>query len=149
MTHACEKKTRFLNTGYSQKLVETEMKFSIQNIWSEKISKRLKKSLSKFIHGNLCLLYMNEKLKGLLAPGPIVFFRCLGKLSLDLVRANLHPLKRAVRSNKCNRVRCQICTNLSDRSSRPMVFCKKSVLKNFTQVTVYFLIKLLLGLQLY
>ena len=43
-----------------------------------------------------------------------------------------------------------------DRSSRPQVFCKKGVLRNFTKFTlkntcarVSFLVKLLAGLQLY
>ena len=120
-------KSWFLNRVYPQKLLESEMKkvkFSIQRFGQRKTAKKevslvvtyhpLLKSLSKIIHDNLYLLYMNEELKGVFTPGPMVSCRCSRKLSKYLLRAKLYLLKRSVGSIKCNRARCQICTSVNE-----------------------------------
>ena len=66
----------------------------------------LLKSLSKIISKNLHLLYMNEEVKRVFTPGPMISFRSSRKLNSYLVRAKLYPTERVVGSFKCNKPRC-------------------------------------------
>ena len=52
---------------------------------------------------------MNEELKHLFIPGPVVSFRSSRKISSYLVRAKLYPVERLVGSFNCKRPRYQIC----------------------------------------
>ena len=52
---------------------------------------------------------MNEELKHLFTPGPMVSFRSSRKITSYLVRAKLYPVERSARSFNCKRPRCQIC----------------------------------------
>ena len=51
---------------------------------------------------------MNEELKQLFTPDPVVFFRNSRKISSYLIRSNLYPVERLVGSLNCKRPRCQI-----------------------------------------
>ena len=51
----------------------------------------LLKSLSKIISKNLHFLYIDEKVKKVFTPGPIVSFRSSRKLRSYLVRTKLYP----------------------------------------------------------
>ena len=104
--HIAEMKSWFSQRGYPQKLIETETskcKFSGRRVFRRtKVEKGvplvvthhpLLKTIGKIIHDNLYLLYMNEELKYLFTPGPMVSFRSSRKISSYLVRAKLYPLK--------------------------------------------------------
>ena len=60
------------------------------------------------------LLYMNEEVKNLFLPGPMVSFRGARKFSSYLVRAKLYPLHRKVGSKKCAKNRCEVCDYVTD-----------------------------------
>ena len=57
---------------------------------------------------------MNDKVKKLFQPGPMVSFRSPRNLSNYLVRAKMYPLKRKTGSCKCKGNRCQVCLNVSE-----------------------------------
>ena len=57
---------------------------------------------------------MNEEVKSLFLPGPMVSFRGASKLSSYLVRAKLYPLHHKVGSKKCAKNRCEICDYVTD-----------------------------------
>ena len=60
---------------------------------------------------------MNEELKPLFAPGPIVSLRSSRKISSYLVRAKLYRVERSVESFNCKRPRCQICAYVNETDS--------------------------------
>ena len=60
---------------------------------------------------------MNEELKHLFTPGPMVSFRSSRKISSYLVRAKLYPVERLVGSFSCKRPCCQICTYVNETDS--------------------------------
>ena len=60
---------------------------------------------------------MNEELKHLFTPGPIVSFRSSRKISRYLVRAKLYPVERSVGTFNCKRPRRQICTYVNETDS--------------------------------
>ena len=77
----------------------------------------LLKSLSKIISKNLYLLHMDEGVKRVFTPGPMVSFRSSRKLSSYLVRAKLYPTERVVGSFKCNKPRCLVCVNVTETNT--------------------------------
>ena len=70
------------------------------------------KALSKIIHGNLNLLYMNDEVKDTFTPRPMICFRTFTKRSSYLVRAKLFPLKRG--SRKFSKKRCEVSENVQN-----------------------------------
>ena len=60
---------------------------------------------------------MNQELKHLFTPGPMVSFRSSRKISSYLVRAKLYPVERSVGPFNCKRIRCQICTYVTETDS--------------------------------
>ena len=98
-------KSWFSQRGCPQKLIETET--SKVRFFGRTVFHRTKvengvplvltyhsqlKSTGKIIY-NLYLLYMNEELKHLFTPGPMVSFRSSRKISSYLVRAKLYRAK--------------------------------------------------------
>ena len=77
----------------------------------------LLKSLSKIISKNLHLLYMDDEVKRVFTPGPMISFRSSRKLSSYLVRAKLYPTERVVRSFKCSKPRCLVCVNVTETNT--------------------------------
>ena len=57
---------------------------------------------------------MNQKVKNVFTPGPIVSYRSARKISSYLVRAKLYPLERKVGSEKCGKSRCEVCLNIQE-----------------------------------
>ena len=53
---------------------------------------------------------MNEELKQVFIPGPMVSFSSSRKISSYLVRAKLYPVEKSVGSFNCKRPSCQTCT---------------------------------------
>ena len=72
------------------------------------------KALSKIIHENLNLLYMNDEVEDTFTPRSMVLFRTSRKLSSYLVRAELYPLEKTVGSRKCSKTRCKVCENVKN-----------------------------------
>ena len=52
---------------------------------------------------------MDQEVKNVFTPKPMVSVRSARKLSSYLVRAQLYPLERKVGSFKCKGKRCQTC----------------------------------------
>ena len=102
-----------MKSSYPEHLVDTVMKKAKFKPREKTEKRKLKgvpfvvtyhpslKCLHKIIRGNTYLLYMNEEVKNLFPPGPMVSFRGARKLSSYLVRAKLYPLQRKVGSKKC------------------------------------------------
>ena len=104
--HKNNMKTWFKKRGYPESVIENEMKkvkFSNERRQSKRKDDKgvpfvvtfhpLLKKLGAIIHRNLYLLYMNEEVKKVFTPGPMVSFRSPRKISSYLVRAKLYPLK--------------------------------------------------------
>ena len=101
----------FQKRGYPQHIVETELKKVYGS--SNKNSNESKgvplvvtyhlliKDLSKIISKNLHLLYIDEEVKKVFTPKPMVSYRSARKLSSYLVRAKIYPLERSVSSFQC------------------------------------------------
>ena len=57
---------------------------------------------------------MDEEVKKVFYPGPIVSFQSARKVSSCLVRAKVYPLERTVGSFKCKKSTCQVCLNVNE-----------------------------------
>ena len=121
----------FFVRGYPEDLIESEMKkvkFASKNRNTNR-GKSLKavpfvltyhpkfKSMKKVIIKYLDLLYMDNKVKRVFTPKPMISFRSARKLSSYLVRAKLYPTERTVGSYKCGGKRCEVCINVNETST--------------------------------
>ena len=86
--------------------------------------------LSPIIHRNLYLLHMNQEVKNVFTPGPIVSYRSTRKISSYLVRAKLYPLERKVSSEKCGKPRCEVCLNIHETDTFTSTTTGESFKKN-------------------
>ena len=77
----------------------------------------LLKSFGNIIKKHLTILYMNEEVKNVFNPGPMISFRGARKLNSYLVRAKLYPLERSVGSFKCRNRRSQVCDNVTETTT--------------------------------
>ena len=77
----------------------------------------LLKSVGQIVNKKLNLLYMDEEVKKVFSPGPMISFRSARKVSSYLVRAKLYPLDRTVGSFKCGGSRCEVCLNVTETST--------------------------------
>ena len=75
------------------------------------------KNINQIINGNLHLLYMDEEVKKVFTPKPMVSFLSARKLRNYLVRAELYSLERKVGSFKCKGKRCWTCLNVNETDS--------------------------------
>ena len=57
---------------------------------------------------------MNQEIKNVFTPEPIVLYRSARKISSYLVRTTLCPLERKVGSEKCGKSRCEVCLNIQE-----------------------------------
>ena len=123
--HRKEMKSWFLKRGYPVALIQNEMdkvKFKRQRIQRrEGITKGvplvityhpLLKGVGNILRKHLYILYLDNEVKKVFSPAPMVSFKSARKLSSYLVRAKLYPLNRSVGSFKCNKPRCEICVNV-------------------------------------
>lgn len=86
----------------------------------------LLKSLSKTVSKNLYLLNMDETVRRVFTLGPMVSFRSSGKFNSYLFRAKLYPTGRVVGSFKCNKPRCLVCENDTERNTFTSTFTGKT-----------------------
>ena len=75
------------------------------------------KSMKKVIHKYLDLLYMDNEVKRVFTPKPMISFRSARMLSSYLVRAKLYPTERIVGSYKYGGKRCEVCINVNETST--------------------------------
>ena len=124
-------KSWFSVMGYPEYLIEPEMKkvkFASKNR-NTKRGESLKmvpfvvtyhpklKSMKKVILKYLDALYMDNEVKRVFTPKPMISFRSARKLSSYLVRAKLYPTERIVGSYKCGGKRCEVCINVNETST--------------------------------
>ena len=60
---------------------------------------------------------MDNEVKRVFTPKPMISFRSARKLSSYLVRAKLYPTERTVGSYKCGGKRCEVCINVNETSA--------------------------------
>ena len=77
----------------------------------------LLKSFQSLINNHLNILYLDENLKEVSMPGPMLTFRSSRKLNSYLVRVKLHPPERVTGSCKCRGKRCTVCLNVNETST--------------------------------
>ena len=73
----------------------------------------MNKVILKYLH----LLYMDNEVKRVFTPTPMISFRSSRKLSSYLVRSKLYLTKRTLRSFKCGGKRCEVCINDNETST--------------------------------
>ena len=114
-------------TGYPEKIIKTEMskaKFNVDNKRSNNRQKReipfvvtfhpKLKVLQNIINKHLYLLHMNDEVKSVFTPKPMVSFWSSRKISSYLVRAKLYPIERTVGSFRCGSKRCEVCKYITE-----------------------------------
>ena len=116
----------FQRRGYPEDVINTEMKKVVFNGNFGKSSNKNKgvafvltyhpllEKVNYIIRKHIHLLYMNEEVKKVFQPGPMVSFRSPRNLSSYLVRAKLYPMERKTGFCKCKGNRCQVCLNVSE-----------------------------------
>ena len=72
------------------------------------------KVLQNMINRHPYLLYMNDEVKRVFTPKPMVSFRSFRKISSHLVRAKLFPIERTVGSFRCGSKRCEVCKYITE-----------------------------------
>ena len=118
-------KSWFLKREYPEKLILTEInKVKFSNIERKSNSKTQKgiplvvtyhpvlKSLSSIVSNNIYLLHMDQEVKRIFTPQPMVSYWNARKLSSYPARSKLYPMERKVGSCKCNGKRCEVCKNV-------------------------------------
>ena len=105
LKHLESMKSRFEVMGYPNKLIEQEMEkvefFKNGSVVRQRDLRKgvpfvlmchpLFKSMGKIINKNLNLMYMNNEVKKIFTPKPMVSFRSARKMSSYFVRAKLYP----------------------------------------------------------
>lgn len=116
-------KSWFEVRAYPKKLIEQEIKevkiFKNGNVTRDRDPRKgapfvlkyypLLKSVVRIIGKNLHLLYMDNEVKQMFTPKPMVSFRSAPKLGSYLVRAKLYLEERNKGSFKCDSKRCSVC----------------------------------------
>ena len=69
---------------------------------------------------------MDEEVKKVFYPRPMVSFRSARKVSSYLVEAKVYPLERTVDSLKCNKSRCQVCLSVNEKDTITCTVTKES-----------------------
>ena len=72
------------------------------------------KSIGKIINKNFNLLCMNDEVKKVFTPKPMISFRSTRKMRSYLVRVELYPEERTKGSFKCGSKRCEVCLNVTE-----------------------------------
>ena len=114
-------------TGYPEKIIKTGMskaKFNVDNKRSNNRQKRgipfvvtfhpKLKVLQNIINKHLYLLHMNDEVKSVFTPKPMVSFWSSRKISSYLVRAKLYPIERTVGSFRCGSKCCEVCKYITE-----------------------------------
>ena len=126
LRHRYEMKSWFQRRGYPEDVINTEIKKLIFNGNSGKSSNKSKgvpflltyhpllKKVNYIIREHIHLPYMNDEVKKVFQPRPMVSFRSHRNLSSCMVRAKMYPMERRIGSCKCKGNRCQVCLNVSE-----------------------------------
>ena len=121
-----EIKLWFLKRGYSENIVEQELRKAESPESSRRTNKKdksvclvatyhpLLQNIGRIFHRYLDLLCTDQEVERFFAPGPMASFRSARKISSDLVRVKLYPLERRMGSFKCGGRRYQVCLNLTE-----------------------------------
>ena len=83
-------------------------------------------SLGKLLSKNLSILYMDEEVKKVFYPRPMVSFRSARKVSSYLVGARVYPFESSVGSFKCNKSRCKVCLSVNEKETFASTVTKKT-----------------------
>ena len=131
LKHLENMKSWFSVRGYPEYLIETEMK-KVKSASKNRNTKRGKslkavpfvmnyhpklKSMKKDILKYLDLLHMDNEVKRVFTPKPMISLRSARKLSSYLVRAKLYLTERIVESYKCRGKLCAVCINVNETSA--------------------------------
>ena len=73
---------------------------------------------------------MNEEVKNLVLPEPMVLFKSVRKIGSYLARAKLYPFHCKVRSEKCAKNRCDLCDCVTDTDTFTSTVTGESSLTN-------------------
>ena len=126
--HATEMRSWFYKRGYPKGLVEKEtgkVKFSGYTRKNKREKKGISfvityhpslKNIGSIINQNVYILYMNEDVKRVFTPAPMISFRSARKLYSYSVRAKLYRLERTVGSVQCKGKQCLTFHNVKDRN---------------------------------
>ena len=119
-------KSWFLKRGYPKSLVEQQIS-KISSADNQNISRGnakgvplvltynpLLKSADYILKKYLDILYLDEEVKKVFSPGPMVSYRSPRKLRSYLVRAKVHPVKREKASRMCKKSKCHVCFNVKE-----------------------------------
>ena len=60
---------------------------------------------------------MNNEVKKVFTPKPMISFHSARKISSYLIRGKLHPEERTKGSFKCGSKRCEVCLNVNETST--------------------------------
>ena len=125
--HSMNLRSWSLKRGYPEKIIDTEMSKVKFNVHNKRSNDRLKKGipfavtfhpklkvLQNIINKRLYLLYVNDEVKRVFTPKPLVSFRRCHKINSYLVRAKLYPIERAVGSFRCARKLCEVCKYITE-----------------------------------
>ena len=69
---------------------------------------------------------MDEEVKKVFYPEPMVSFRSFRIVSGYLVRAKVYPLERTESSFECNEIRCQDCLNFNETDTFTITVTKQT-----------------------
>ena len=75
------------------------------------------KPMGKIINKDLYLLYMNNEVKKVFTPKPMISFHSARKTSSYLVRVKLYPEERTKGSSKCGSKCCEVCLYVIETST--------------------------------
>ena len=125
--HSLKLKSWLLKRSYPEKVIDTEMsKVKFNGVCKRSNNRQEKgipfvvtfhpklKVLQNIINKHLCLLYMNDEVKRVFTPKPMVSYRSSRKISSYLVRAKLYPIERTVGSFRCGSKRCEVCQYITE-----------------------------------
>ena len=125
--HSLNLTSWFFKRGYPEKVINTEMSKVKFNVDNKRSNNRQKEGvpfvitfhpklrvLQNIINKHLYLLYMNDEVKRVFTPKPMVSFRSSRKISSYLVRAKLYPIERTVGSFRYGSKRCEVCKYITE-----------------------------------
>ena len=75
------------------------------------------KSIGKLINKNLNLVYIDNKVKNVFTPKPMISFCSTRKMSSYLVKAKLYPEERIKGPFKCSSRCCEVFLNVNETST--------------------------------
>ena len=119
-------KLRFLNRGYPKWLIHNEIEKVKFPYTSRKRDNKMKeiplvityhsllKDFASVIRKHLYILFLCKEVKEIFTPDCMVLFGGARKLGIYLVRDNLYPLERSIRSLKCNGKWFHVCLNVTE-----------------------------------